>query len=430
MKHLRISLCLLVTLASIGQLQPAKIHTAATLGRYYKVRSLLKQGVSPNERDKNGDTPLHRTLAGLGMKKATARLLVDAGADVNARNNDGNTPLHFARKKAMAVYLLEHKANVDAQNSNGVTPLHIAVVRGKPFLVSTLISAGADANLTDNNDIAPLHLATAISYLKSKSALTRPLDPAITQAGMLASIAAIYTVIGLGGAATLVMEVTSAGAPQVVEAVSISTPSPVEVLQQIHIPGPLRPEATLEEMSISLRMVQAAFKEQGKVLAYQNLLRKGVPSEEAYKSVYGPIAERQATGVGEKVAKPIGKYIAIAAAAITGIAATIVLVDMTIRNRILSLLLNAGAKVNARDKKGNTALHILADGKLLRPGDRRGGVLMAKRLIWNGADSLIKNNDGQLPYDLAKKHHRWTLYGTLRPGAAKKRQAQEAASAA
>ena len=440
MKHLRISLCLLVTLASIGQLQPAKIHTAATLGRYYKVRSLLKQGVSPNERDKNGDTPLHRTLAGLGDKKATAKLLIDSGADVNAKNNDGNTSLHYVSKNSMAKYLLEHKAKVNTKNNFGVTPLHVAVVRGKPFLVSTLISAGARVNSADNNDITPLHLATAISYLKSSSALTSPLDPAVTRAGVFNSIGHVLTIIGLSAAAGAVIGAAGAagaialeGAPSVGAAVTEGTTGAVA---EMTAPA----AAQLAEVSRKLSKLSADLIKQGQMLDAETA-RLATPDQpvglleqfaataprEVPVSVQPVITTppTEVTGIGAKTTRPIGRYIAIAAAAITGIAATIVLVDMAIRNRILSLLLNAGAKVNAQDKHGNTPLHILADGKLLRPGDRHGGVVMAKRLIWNGADSLIRNKAGQLPYDLAKKHHRFTLYGTLRPGAAKKRQSRK-----
>ena len=55
---------------------------------------------------------------------------LEHGAAVNDRDEDGNTPLHYALflgKFEIIRYLVEHKANVNAVNKWGETPMSIAI---------------------------------------------------------------------------------------------------------------------------------------------------------------------------------------------------------------------------------------------------------------------------------------------------------------
>ena len=107
---------------------------------------------------------------------------------------------------------------------------------------------------------------------------------------------------------------------------------------------------------------------------------------------------------------------------LTGAAAlsAIVAVDIVVRNRILQMLIDRGARVNAKDKDGNTPLHTLASGKLLKLADRRGGVIMAQHLINWGADVTIKNKTGKTPFVLAVENGRkLPLLEVLRVGPVK-----------
>ncbi len=394
----------LLLLITTGQMLPAELHEASALGRFVKVKQLLKRGVNPSQQDEIG-----------------------------------NSPLHFVKSTTMAQLLVDNKANVNAKNNYGLTPLHVAVVRGKWRLVQKLLSMGAKVNVTDDNGITPLHLATAISYLKDKSALISPLDPSVM--GVKDAVGAtISTVAG-------VIASSSVGAALLAKKVAASKKAVGRIHKQVmdratrvmstseftQITGVLKgylprrhtfgAEGTGE---LSPLFTDVPFAKTRKLPPNLARYSGGTPAKIAAAATVQPEVVRAGWGTLKTAATVTGIVVGLLAGAVIVIA----LVDIATRNKVLSLLLDAGARVNAQDILGNTPLHILADGKLLGFGNRRGGWLMARRLIKHGADALIRNDDELLPYDLAKEHHRWTLYFLLRPGAAKKRQAQMAAAEA
>ncbi len=377
MKQLRLFITLVALCAGMGQVSasvldkvfenltlPTGIHKAAADGKSKRIRELIGQGIDVNLQDVNGDTPLHHALQGRD-KFITVRTLLDRKANVLLKNNDGNTPLHYASSPIVAKLLLDRGADINAQNNAGITILHVAVVRGKPLLVKKLLDEGARTNIADNNDITPLHLATAISYLKNDDALKGLLDPAISETEVKktlvgAAIAGSSALIALG-----------------------------QIIKWLEV-----------------EYLRSAFKKRGR--------------EVTHKKIVEALKARKGTGKRRYLWRT--KIAKVATVIILALLAVIVVVDMWVRNEILDSLLDHEANPNAQDKAGNTPLHTLADGSLIKPGNRRGGVLMAKHLIHKGANPLIKNNAGQLPYDLAKEHKRFSLYGTLRPGKVRKRQ--------
>jgi|GEM_PF-2411779 ankyrin repeat protein len=126
-------------------------------------------------------------------------------------------------------------------------------------------------------------------------------------------------------------------------------------------------------------------------------------------------------GIGEAaVAGAVGGgAVAGAVAGVTlGVAITAVtIVDISIRKEIVTMLLLKGANPNAQDADGKTPLHTLAAGQIVRTKEdfRHAGVFMAKQLILNGASRDIKNNNGEIPYDVAKEYKRIDLYVVLDP---------------
>ncbi|MDR1932662.1 MAG: ankyrin repeat domain-containing protein [Spirochaetales bacterium] len=88
---------------------------------------MLARGVSVNERDIIGNTPLHWAVRYPEM----VRFLVEHGADVNARNLLGETALHLAvRYKNTVEILLKNGADKTIRNVFGRTAVDYCMFRG------------------------------------------------------------------------------------------------------------------------------------------------------------------------------------------------------------------------------------------------------------------------------------------------------------
>lgn len=118
---------------------------------------------NPNARDEKGRTPLHY-IAMFNKTAQAVKALVNAGARVNARDEKGRTPLHRAvvhgKSPAVVTALLEAGARVNAKDVAGWTPLHYAAQRDKtPSVIKILLKAGAEVNERNKGGWTPLHLA-------------------------------------------------------------------------------------------------------------------------------------------------------------------------------------------------------------------------------------------------------------------------------
>ncbi|XP_033098732.1 ankyrin repeat, PH and SEC7 domain containing protein secG-like [Anneissia japonica] len=92
-------------------------------------KSLIKRGVSVDENDINGSTPLHYAID-LPSYDIT-QMLIEEGANVNAPNKSGTVPIHFAvawidEYKSLLDLLLKSGADIEATDINGSTVAHYA----------------------------------------------------------------------------------------------------------------------------------------------------------------------------------------------------------------------------------------------------------------------------------------------------------------
>jgi ankyrin repeat protein len=140
------------------------------------IEFLLSAGADVNHRDLEGRTPLFDAVERAGDRPQIARALIAAGADVNARDPGGRTVMDLAGKphdRRLARLLKSAGARRHVTQDHGLrraiesgdevrvraalqagadphVPLDVgdafalAVSRGKPVVVSTLIEAGAD----------------------------------------------------------------------------------------------------------------------------------------------------------------------------------------------------------------------------------------------------------------------------------------------
>ncbi|KAL8749952.1 MAG: hypothetical protein Q9184_006606, partial [Pyrenodesmia sp. 2 TL-2023] len=111
---------------------------------------LLMRGANIGATDKNGWTPLHRSLVDRSPEQSQiiGILLYHAG-DINAKCNHGCTPLHYAVKNKnceIVPFLHSNGADIEARDSAELTPLHTAIDSRFEPMVRLLLDHGADAS--------------------------------------------------------------------------------------------------------------------------------------------------------------------------------------------------------------------------------------------------------------------------------------------
>jgi ankyrin repeat protein len=109
--------------------------------------------------DKDGESYLHKAIH-YGAKDLI-KVLLDKGADINIIDISGNTPLHLAvsiKNLDMAKYLLDNKASIEKKNRYGRTPLFLACSNEiDKKMVKMLVKKGANTKALNKKGNSLLH---------------------------------------------------------------------------------------------------------------------------------------------------------------------------------------------------------------------------------------------------------------------------------
>ena len=213
------------------------LHVAVERKKPANVAALIEAGADVHALIQDGDTPLH--LAAMWPRRLSSRrddppdpadtlmvvALVAAGADINARNDRGETPLHVATRNRhqpvvdrllvlgadpvavddldrvprpavcnwtksqfsfasweSVLGCLQAGADVHARGEHGETPLHRLVSEAPqedyPIarVIAAFVQAGADVNAPDRGGTTPLHNAVEKSFNRTTLAARALLD--------------------------------------------------------------------------------------------------------------------------------------------------------------------------------------------------------------------------------------------------------------
>ncbi|XP_041043133.1 NF-kappa-B inhibitor epsilon [Carcharodon carcharias] len=141
------------------------LHLAVYTEQLNVIRELMLKGVSLDQQDWNGNTPLH--LACQYQLLDCVRLLTGnkTGKKLNMelQNWQGRTCLHVAtltKNQEIIAVLLQKGSNINTQDGpSGKTCLHLSVESGEQSLVHFLLRRGASVDAIMYNGCTALHLA-------------------------------------------------------------------------------------------------------------------------------------------------------------------------------------------------------------------------------------------------------------------------------
>ena len=316
---------------------------------------------------------------------------LEAGADLGVRTKKwSGTPLHWAAwsndNPAVLAALLDAGAEPDARDENGNTPLQWAASwNGNPAIIEALLTGGADLHARNNGGNTPLHIA---AYNENPAVLST-----------LLNAGADPTLRNTDGDTPLRMAINNQRPAEIIAA-----------LREASVAGATSappPSVDCSGWKADYEELQRSF--------YRNL------TPEVVQACLDAGVELQA-----RDDKYDGTPLHWVASASDNPA-------------VLAALLDAGADPNARNKFGNTSLHIAArngnaamlavllDSGVDPNARNSGGETPLHWAVWNdnpavptalldaGADPTLRNTDGDTPLELAIKNERSAeIVGVLR----------------
>ncbi len=124
------------------------------------VSILAKNGISIDEKDNYGNSPLHNAI--LSGNNDYARILINQRANLNIKNILGLSPLHvatFLNNEEVVNQMLIKGAEIDLKGNSGYTPLHIASEMNHIGLAKDLLYMGANLRIKTDQKLTPKSIA-------------------------------------------------------------------------------------------------------------------------------------------------------------------------------------------------------------------------------------------------------------------------------
>ena len=128
---------------------------------------LIKNGYDVNERDINGETPLHYCIRVACLPKIV-KLLLEAGSDANALDKWGETPICkirilFEGRKAKysrenIKLLVKYGADINTRDTMGQTVLYKSAFLADKRMIEMLLKLGSDPNILNVHGKSTLYV--------------------------------------------------------------------------------------------------------------------------------------------------------------------------------------------------------------------------------------------------------------------------------
>jgi ankyrin repeat protein len=365
---------------------------------------------------KNSDNqiPLQVALS-LGHMEI-ASLLIENGFSIDQNNAQGDSALHVfsaAGNIAIVQWLLDNRANVNIKDKKGRTPFSLALLAYRTDIVEMLLKAGADIAIRDDNDdhaiFDIIEDLTLVIEEKSRLEHACSLVRILVNAGMDVNMKN-------SAGESLFMKTCSAKYPELVE-LMLSHGTNINDRDAMEN-TPLHHAVTSGNIKITEILIAAgaevnAVNREGETAissAYENnqielvkiLVNGGADTsklpqdagltfkdeninkrlqEAAYDGNSELIGALLKRGADVNVAESEMGYTPLMWASMKDY-----------HNDSVQLLIEAGANLNARNSKGETALMVAL---------RESGKLNAELLVEKGADFNIANNVGEIPIVIA-----------------------------
>ena len=348
------------------------LMACARTGNVEAVRHLLDAGADVDARELLEHQTALMWAAAQGHP-AVVQLLIDRGADVGARSRARRLVISRRLQSDLRYGELGRSYGTDAEETQvgGFTPLLFAARNGDAEVARRLLDAGADADDRAPDGAGALVVAAHSGHRELVlTLLERGADPNASAAGYTALHAAVLT-----GDLAVVEALLDAGASphaQVTLATRVTRNGQVLMLGE-HLLGatPLALAAKFTEVGI-----------------LEALARAGADARLPLKNGWTPLM--LAAGAGWRYAVWDRRDRALAKA--PEFQAQMYDEEGTLA--AVRFLLDRGARVNAVDEAGNTALHHVVD---------KGFGRVVELLVERGADLEIANRRGQTPRAVAAR---------------------------